>query len=188
MALNKFFSWIKSQTIHGGSPQFADEISNQHTQSTHVDSSTVNGHVVTAEKISNSFNTHNIVNHYSTPKKIIIVVLVLLVLSMVASFVWRGNFFFQATKGNQSPVINAGRDVNVQYGIPLEKLIELSKKLGVAEKDRDAWMQKYKDLEKQLASRTDETAKQAKAFLDKGDLEQAEKLFIQGHLIKIKEI
>lgn len=72
-----------------------------------------------------------------------------------------------------------------QYGIPPEKLIEVSKKLGIAENERDAWMQKYKELESQLASRTDDVAKQAKAFLEAGKLEDAEKLFKQSLASKL---
>jgi tetratricopeptide (TPR) repeat protein len=75
----------------------------------------------------------------------------------------------------------AGRDIHItNNGIPLEKLVELAKQLGVVESERDAWIQKYQDLEKFVASRTDDIAKRAKAFLDEGDLEQAEKLFEQA--------
>jgi tetratricopeptide (TPR) repeat protein len=71
------------------------------------------------------------------------------------------------------------------YGIPLEQLIELAKKLGVVESERDEWIRKYQDLEKTITNRHDETAKQAKAFLDKGDLVQAEKLFKQSLTSKL---
>ena len=80
------------------------------------------------------------------------------------------------------------RELSLQpnnYGIPLEQLIELAKKLGVTEKERDEWIRKYQDLEKTITSRTDDTAKQAKVFLDAGGLEQAEKLFKQSLTSKL---
>lgn len=83
----------------------------------------------------------------------------------------------------------AGRDIinNKYEGVPQKVVDRLLKELD--EKDiklqaRDSlitnWIQKYKDLESQLANRTDAIAKQAKAFLDNGNLEDAEKLFKQS--------
>ena len=91
-------------------------------------------------------------------------------------------------EGNVSGGNVAGRDIiNNQYGVPqkvVDRLEELLKEKDIKLQEREAviasWMRKYKDLESQLASRTDDTAKQAKALLSEGKLEEAEKLFLQA--------
>lgn len=86
----------------------------------------------------------------------------------------------QSINGNfNNSVANTGDNVVINHGIPLKQLIELSKKLGVAEKERDDWIRKYQDLEKTIASLTDETAKQARNFLAQGNIMQAKELFKQ---------
>jgi tetratricopeptide (TPR) repeat protein len=109
----------------------------------------------------------------------------------------------QTTSGDCSSAIQAGGNVGVNcskttvnkttvkkttvinnnitnQGAPLEKLIELSKKLGVVENERDNWIKKYQELENQLADSSDEIAKQAKALLNDGKLEDAAQLLQQG--------
>jgi tetratricopeptide (TPR) repeat protein len=78
----------------------------------------------------------------------------------------------------------AGRDINIQYGVPQKVVDRLLKELDdkdVKLQEREGvianWIQKYNELESQLASRTDDIAKRAKAFLDEGKLEEADKLF-----------
>jgi tetratricopeptide (TPR) repeat protein len=105
----------------------------------------------------------------------LLIVALALILAGVALQKWVGS----NTAINVSNV-NDGSNVHIQTGIPAETLIDLAKKLGVAESERDAWMQKYRELESQLANRTDDLAKQAQAFLAEGRLQDAEQLFKQA--------
>lgn len=97
---------------------------------------------------------------------------------------WRslfGNRSQSATASSGGVAFNVSGSYNqIHTGIPPEVLISLSKKLGVAENERDSWMQRYQELERQVAMRHDDIAQRAKVFLDKGDLDQAEALFEQA--------
>jgi protein O-GlcNAc transferase len=148
------FNWFKKNT------------DNSRHQS--VDGKLINSTISFGDTITNIVNI---------PKKIVLGISLLLVILIAAVLVWRGNF--QTVQVNHGTVNQIQGNV-INQGVPLEQLIELSKKLGVAEKERDEWIHKYRELEKFVASRTDDIAKKAKAFLDNGDLEQAEKLFIQA--------
>ena len=84
--------------------------------------------------------------------------------------------------------ISAGHDINfnIQYSVPQNIVDILLKKLDDKDVDlqeRDititSWIQKYKDLESKLSKYNDPEAKQAKAFLANGQLENAERLFKQ---------
>jgi protein O-GlcNAc transferase len=148
------FNWLKKST--------------DNSRDQKLNGNLINSNVSFGDTITNIFNI---------PKKILLGVAVLLVILIAALIVWRGNF--QTIRINNGTVNQV--QINNKYdGISPEKLIELSKQLGVAENERDAWIQKYKDLEKQLASRSDDIAKQAQGFLVTGNLEEAEKLFKQA--------
>lgn len=97
------------------------------------------------------------------------------------------NTITQASKGDCSPTIIAQGKATVICGIPqkvvdrlLKELDEKDIKLQERESIIASWIKKYQELESQLASRSDDIAKQAKAFLEEGKLEDAEKLFKQA--------
>ena len=89
--------------------------------------------------------------------------------------------------GSNNTINQAGRDINIQYGVPqkvvdrlLKELDDKDIKLQERESITNSWIQKYKELESQLANRNDEIAQQAQAFLADGKLEAAEQLFKQA--------
>lgn len=100
----------------------------------------------------------------------------------------------QSITGNNNIAMMAERDIiNIQYNVPqkiVDRLEELLQEKDIKLQEREgvitSWIQKYKELENQLASRTDDIAKQAKSFLDDGNLEDAEKLFKQALTIDLK--
>ena len=89
--------------------------------------------------------------------------------------------------GSYNTINQAGGDINIQYGVPqkvvdrlLKELDDKDIKLQERESITNSWIQKYKELESQLANRNDEIAQQAQAFLADGKLEAAEQLFKQA--------
>ena len=89
--------------------------------------------------------------------------------------------------GSNNTINQAGGDIYNHYGVPQEALDRLLKelddkdiKLQERESITNSWIQKYKELESQLASRSDDIAKQAQALLADGKLEAAEQLFKQA--------
>ena len=83
----------------------------------------------------------------------------------------------QGITGNNNTAVIAGRDINIHHGVPqkvVDRLEELLQEKDIKLQDREgviaSWIQKYKELESQLASQTDDIAKQAKSFLDDGNL------------------
>ena len=103
--------------------------------------------------------------------------------------------------GSNSPAIqDVGGDVKVNYGTInyhgadparvafLEKLLD-EKEIELAERQKtiDQWIERYRDLEQQLAQRPkdDALAREAKVALDEGKLEEAEALLrrsLESHL------
>ena len=99
----------------------------------------------------------------------------------------------QGITGNNNTAVIAGRDINIHHGVPqkvVDRLEELLQEKDIKLQDREgviaSWIQKYKELESQLASRTDDMAKHAKSFLDDGKLEEAEQLFKQALTTDLK--
>ena len=89
--------------------------------------------------------------------------------------------------GSNNTIMQAGGNINNQYGVPQKVVDRLLKELDdkdIKLQERDSviasWIQKYKELDSQLAGRSDETAQQAQAFLADGKLEEAEQLFKQA--------
>lgn len=125
----------------------------------------------------------------------------MLLLCGVSSLSWADNAISNTTIRN-STVIQAGGNVKVtrvqnnyvtnNYGVPEAAYHYLLNKLvdqGIALKDRDRviedWVKKYKELESQLALRSDGTAKQARALLAEGKLDEAEALFKKSLAAKL---
>ena len=115
-----------------------------------------------------------------------------------------------STQGDQSPVvITEGGDSIIIYGISKKRFNELMDELkvkrqiadrllktleekDVALADRDAkfqeLLQQYKEIEQRLAERTDDTAKRARALLDAGQLDEAEKLLKASLATRLKRL
>ena len=158
-----------------------------------VDGTVSNSHINFGDTITTIINI---------PKKILIPIVILLISLIVALVAWKGNH--QTVQVNNGTVNQIqGNVINNQYGVSQKALdnlnelldikkIEISKREDIQKVEiskRDAliqdWVKKYKELESQLASRNDDTAKQAKVFLNEGNLEQAEKLFKQSLASKL---
>lgn len=104
---------------------------------------------------------------------------------------------FLSSKGNQSPVVYApGGYAEIWYGIPPKAFKGiwhiLEKKqvaIDVFEKKLKEQVERYTELEKELAKRVDydDVAARAKALLDRGDIEEAERILEEDVLSNNKQ-
>jgi hypothetical protein len=98
--------------------------------------------------------------------------------------------------GNQNVCENkAGHDINIQYGIPqkvvdrlLKELDDKDVKLQERDKTITELIRKYKDLERQLANRTDDSAKRASILLADGEFKIADLLNLSVEELMSMEI
>ncbi len=175
------------------------------TQSSEVNDSTVNGSVVTAKEIKDSFNVTNII-HYKLSKKIIIIVAVIVITLIVALFVWRGNSnTIQGTnisggtvnqvQGNQtinqvSPeMVALAKELGVTQAA-LSNFFKILKEQNVKPEDYDHTLrtiaERYNNLLKEVANLQSEDPEvkalltQAEQVLKQGEFDQAEALINQA--------
>lgn len=87
---------------------------------------------------------------------------------------------FLSSYGDNSPIINAGGDVYIWYGIPSAAVRALSRRLEADKtaltdygKRLEDLTKKWGELNKSLINREDEMAKEAKKLLDEGKIEEA---------------